>query len=255
VKLASSLTALAEELGYTDSLVKRVLAGKSPRERAAELISGTKVREVSFRRELYASDSAALLATADPMIELARSVDPEARELRKLSDAAEEQKRQAHATIERARFDVGLARVPDATFTLRLSYGTLRGYAQEGENVPAFTTIDGIYERSAAHGGTGPFELPERWQKGREELNRKTPFNFVSTHDITGGNSGSPVVNRANEFVGIIFDGNIQSLGRSFAYHDIEARAVSVDCRAIIEVLRKLYDAQHLVDELIASRR
>jgi hypothetical protein len=255
VKLASSLTQLVEQLGHEDPLVHRILAGQTPRERAAALIRETKVRDVAFRKALYAGDAAVVAAANDPMIELARIVDGEARELRRQWEAADEQKQQAHAAIERTRFELGLARVPDATFTLRLTYGIIEGYEEDGEQIPAFTRMGGIYERSAAHENREPFYLPERWIDGKARLDVETPFNFVSTHDIIGGNSGSPVVNRANEFIGLIFDGNIHSLGQSFAYDSKRARAVSVDSRAIVDALRKLYGAEHLASELLHGKR
>jgi uncharacterized protein YfcZ (UPF0381/DUF406 family) len=116
--------------------------------------------------------------------------------------------------------------------------------------VPPFTTMAGLYERSKEQGNVGPFELPKRWVERKDKLDLKTPFNFVCTADIIGGNSGSPLVNKAGEFVGIIFDGNIQSLVLDCIYTDKEARAVSVDSAAITEALGKVYDAGALVDEL-----
>src|SRR5439155_549211 len=153
--------------------------------------------------------------------------------------------------IAKARFAIeGTSSYPDATFTLRLSYGTVRGYEQDGKQVPAFTNFAGLYQRSAEHNNKPPFDLPQRWIDRKANLNLSTHFDFVSDADIIGGNSGSPVVNKANEFVGIIFDGNIQSLVLDCIYTDTQARAVSVDSAAIIEALRKVYDASALADEL-----
>jgi hypothetical protein len=143
---------------------------------------------------------------------------------------------------------------PDATFTLRLSFGTVKGYTENGKPVPAFTTLGGLYERSKEQGNRGAFELPRRWEERKGKLDLSTPFNFVSTADIIGGNSGSPVVNRAGEVVGIIFDGNIHSLVLDFIFDQEVARAVSVDSRAIMEALRKVYDADALADELTGKK-
>jgi hypothetical protein len=161
--------------------------------------------------------------------------------------------RDSYARIAGARFAVeGEKAYPDATFTLRLSYGTVKGYHERGHEVPPYTDFAGLYTRAEEREGQEGFELPKRWVERREALNPKTPFNFVSTCDIIGGNSGSPVVNRAGEVVGLIFDGNIQSLVSDFVYNGESGRAVSVDSRALIEALRKVYDAGSLADELTA---
>ena len=163
---------------------------------------------------------------------------------------------QAHARIAKARFALeGTGQYPDATFTLRLAFGTVRGYQEDGQQVPFETTLAGLYQRAADQRYKPPFDLPARWVKAKGRLDLKTPFNFVSTADIIGGNSGSPVVNRKGEFVGIIFDGNIQSLVLDFGYTDDQARAVSVHSRAIIEALRKVYGAKDLAEELVGKRR
>ncbi len=252
--LADSLTDFAASFGADNDLVKSVLAGKSPRARAAELITGTKLKDVALRKKLYAGDAAALKAQNDPLLDLARLVDEPARAARKVSEEQGEIKQQAHAQIAKARFAVeGTSNYPDATFTLRLSYGTVEGYEENGKAVPAFTQFGGAYTRSAEHDDQGPFKLPKRWIDAKSALNLSTPFNFVSTADIIGGNSGSPTVNKAGEFVGIIFDGNLQSLPLDYGYTDKMARAVSVDSRAIIEALTKVYHADALVRELTGS--
>jgi hypothetical protein len=254
--LTDSLTDFVSQFGADDPLVKKVLAGKSPHARAVELVSGTKLKDVTVRKNLYGKDAAALQGAHDPMIDLARSVDEPARNARKIYEAQEEIKKQAYSDLARARFAIeGTGSYPDATFTLRLSYGTVRGYEQDGKQIPAFTDFAGLYQRSAEYDNRPPFDLPKRWIDKKSSLNLATHFNFVSDADIIGGNSGSPVVNKANEFVGIIFDGNIQSLVLDCIYTDTQARAVSVDSAAIIEALRKVYDASALADELEGAQR
>jgi Peptidase S46 len=253
--LTDSLTDFASQFGAENPIVQKVLAGKSPHARAVELVSGTKLKDVAVRRDLYAKDAAGLQSAHDSMIDLARLIDAPARQARKLYDAQDETKKQAYSEIAKARFALqGTSSYPDATFTLRLSYGTVRGYEQDGKQIPAFTDFAGLYQRSAEHDNKPPFDLPQRWIDKKANLNLSTRFNFVSDADIIGGNSGSPVVNKANEFVGIIFDGNIQSLVLDCIYTDTVARAVSVDSAAIVEALRKVYDAQALVDELTGAK-
>ncbi len=255
LRLTDSLTDFASQFGANDPLVKKVLAGKSPHGRAVELVAGTKLKDVAVRKDLYGKDAAALDAAHDPMIDLARLVDGPAREARKTYDAQEEIKKQAYSEIAKARFAIeGAGSYPDATFTLRLSYGTVRGYEEDGKQIPAFTDFAGLYQRSAEHENKPPFDLPQRWVDRKAKLDLSTHFNFVSDADIIGGNSGSPVVNKAGEFVGIIFDGNIQSLVLDCIFSDKQARAVSVDSAAITEALRKVYDAQPLVDELLSAK-
>ncbi len=256
VKLSDALTLFAENAGFHDPLVQKVLAGKSPRERAAELINGTKVREVAFRKKLYEGGAKAVAAANDPMIEVARLVDAPARALRKQWEAHDETRQQAHAVIEKARFAIeGPTRAPDATFTLRLSYGPVKSYVEDGKTIAAYTNYAGLYARNAEHKNREPFNLAARWQEKKSALDLSTPFNFVHTPDIIGGNSGSPVVNTAGEFVGIIFDGTLPSLVLDFAYEDKQARAISVDSRGIIEAMRKVYAVDAVVNELINGKR
>jgi hypothetical protein len=251
LRLTDSLTDFTEKFGGNDSLVKQVLAGESPHARAVELVSGTKLKDVEFRKDLYAKNAAALQVAHDPMLDLARIIDGPARDARKAHETQEEIKRQAYAEIAKARFAIeGTSNYPDATFTLRLSYGKVLGYEEDGKQIPAFTDFAGLYQRAAEHDNLPPFDLPQRWVERKAQLNLATKFNFVSDADIIGGNSGSPVVNKANEFVGIIFDGNIQSLVLDCIFSDKQARAVSVDSAAISQALRKVYDAGPLLDEL-----
>ena len=255
ITLADSLTDLAAAFGANDPQVQQVLAGKSPRDRAAELVKGTKLKDVAFRKQLYEGGAAAVTAAHDPMIELARLVDGPAREARKTFEAQDEAKQQAYAEIAKARFALeGTSTYPDATFTLRLSYGPLKGYEEDGKQIPALTNFAGLYQRAAEHNNQPPFNLPKRWIDHKSKLNLNTPLDFVTTADIIGGNSGSPVVNKAGEFVGIIFDGNIQSLALDCIFSDKQARAVSVDSATITEALRKVYDANALVDELSTAK-
>ncbi|MFM8270752.1 MAG: S46 family peptidase [Gemmata sp.] len=265
LKLADGLQFLAVTLGPDSDLVKKVLSGKSPRERAYELISGTKVRDPKVREKIFADIEAAakggkpydLAALNDPMIEVARLVDGPSRALRKrFENEVDEPKRQAHAALAKAKFALDGDKVyPDATFTLRLAFGTVKGYKEDGRDVPAFTTFDGLYKRAAEQHNKGPFELPKRWVEKKGKLDLTTPYNFVCTADIIGGNSGSPVVNKNAEVVGLIFDGNIQSLVLDFIFDQETARAVSVDSRAIVEALRKVYDANDLADELTGAKK
>ena len=265
LKLADGLQFLAVTLGPDSDLVKKVLAGKSPRERAYELISGTKVRDPKVREQIWKDIEAAaktgkaydLASLKDPMIEVARLVDPASRScLRKrFENEVDEPKRQAHAALAKAKFSMDGDKVyPDATFTLRLAFGTVKGYKEDGKNIPAFTKMEGMYKRSEEQGNKGPFELPKRWADRKSKIDLSTPFNFVCTADIIGGNSGSPVVNKNAEVVGLIFDGNIQSLVLDFIFDQETARAVSVDSRAIVVALRKVYDANDLADELTGKK-
>jgi Peptidase S46 len=252
IKLADSLGMLMEILGADNPLVLKILDGKSPRERAAELVSGSKLADVALRKQLAEGGTAAIDKSRDPMIELAKLVDEPSRKVRRIyEDQVDEPQRQAYGKIAQARFAIyGDSVYPDATFTLRLAYGTVAGYQEAGTKLPPWTTIAGAYQHSADHGGKDPFELPESWIKHKKDLDLNTPFNFVSTADIIGGNSGSPVINRAGEVVGLIFDGNIQSLVLDFIYSQDQARATSVHSAAIVEALRKVYNAKELADEL-----
>jgi hypothetical protein len=208
------------------------------------------------RKDLYGKDAAALQAAHDPMIDLASMIDAQARQARRIYNAQDEIKKQAYADIAKARFAIeGASSYPDATFTLRLSYGTVRGYERDGKQIPAFTDFAGLYQRAAEHDNRPPFDLPKRWLDKKADLNLATKYNFVSDADIIGGNSGSPVVNKANEFIGIIFDGNIQSLSADCVYTDTQSRAVSVDSAAIIEALQKVYNAGALADELQGAKQ
>jgi hypothetical protein len=251
-RLAGSLTFLAENLGGDHPLVTKVLAGKPPATRAAELVADSALVRPQVRRELASEGRKAIEEFSDPLIRLGRLVDDDARALRKrYEDEVEEVERQASAVLARARFDVlGAAIPPDATFTLRLAFGVVKGYTADGVEVPYHTTFEGVFQRAQRQRHREPFELPPRWVKGQDQLDLQTPFNFVSTADTIGGNSGSPVLNRKGELVGINFDRNRPGLVRNFVYTDEQARHIAVHCRAVLEALRKLYDAEALADEL-----
>ncbi len=256
LKLADSLTFLAEQFGFDHPTTQLVLAGKSPRDRAAELVLGSKLKDVAVRKKLWEGGKTSIDAASDPMIALAKSVDAEARKLRKAVESeVSEVKQQAYAQIAKAKYAVeGSSTYPDATFTLRLAFGVVKGYEEDGKKVPPLTEFAGLYERSKEHHNKPPFDLPPRWEAKKGKLDLKTPLNFVCTADIIGGNSGSPVINKDGELVGIIFDGNIQSLVLDFVFTEEVARAVSVHSAGIIEALRKVYDANELADELTGKK-
>ncbi|MBZ5720021.1 MAG: S46 family peptidase [Acidobacteriia bacterium] len=255
VMLADSLAQMQEALGSDNPVVKKALGGKTAAEAAKDLIANTKLEDVSFRRQLYQGGTAAIEASTDPLIVLMSSIDPDARQIRKrFEDEVDSVERREGAVIAKARFaHHGFTVPPDATFTLRLSYGAVRGYKENGKPVPYFTMIGGAYRHAAENGNKPPYQLPDSWVKAKTKLNLKTPLNFVSTADIIGGNSGSPTLNKAGDVVGIIFDGNIPSLAWNFAYSDEQARAVSVDARGIQEALRTIYGATALADELMGK--
>ena len=256
VQLGDSLGMMAEVLHEDNEIVQKVLAGKSPRERAADLIHSTTLKDVAVRKRLADGGLKAIEESDDPMIQLARMIDPESRRIRQIYEQqVDEPMRQAYSRIAGARFAVyGSSIYPDATFTLRLAFGEVKGYSEAGEQVPWATTLGGTYEHAAEHGNKGPFELPKIWDERKSQLKLSTPFNFVSTADIIGGNSGSPVINRQGELVGIIFDGNIESLVLDYIYTDQQARAVAVHSAGILEALRKIYSANRLVAELTGKK-
>ncbi|HXM34550.1 MAG TPA: S46 family peptidase, partial [Pyrinomonadaceae bacterium] len=252
LKLADSLGFMVELLGADHSLVSQVLNGKTPEARANELIQGTKLKDPEYRKQVAAGKSQAIESSTDPMIVLARTIDAKARELRRrYENEVIGLERANYARIARARFETeGTKLYPDATFTLRLSYGAVKGYMENGKQIPPYTTLGGLYERSANFKAEFPYNLPLRWSEKKSAVNLSTPFNFVSTNDIIGGNSGSPTINRNAELVGLIFDGNIQSLVGDFIYDGSVNRAISVDSRGMLEVLRKVFNANEVVDEL-----
>jgi hypothetical protein len=240
---------MADSLGADHAVVKQILGGDTPQQAAARYVNGSALADVAERRKLADGGSAAVEASSDSMIQLARLVDPAARAVRKrFEDEVEAVERKNGSLLAKLLFALrGTTQYPEATFTLRLSYGEVKGYVDEGRPRRWYTTFKGLYELEA---GQPPYRLPQRWLDRKARLNLDTPYNFVNTADIIGGNSGSPVVNREGELVGIVFDGNIQQLPNRFLYTDQQARTVAVHAAGILEALRKVYGAQALVREL-----
>ncbi|MBL8898527.1 MAG: S46 family peptidase [Planctomycetes bacterium] len=258
MRLESALSYLAETLGASDPIVVAAFAGKSARARAEECILGTALRDIEKRKALAEAGAEAIAASSDPLIVLVRTLDPHARALRKrMEDEVVSVERQAYAKISAARFAVqGESVYPDATFTLRLTYGAVKGYQDGGKPIAPFTNFAGLYAKASERSGEPAYALPKSWAAVRDKLALSTTeFNFVSTTDIIGGNSGSPVINRAGEVVGLIFDGNIQSLVGNYAYSETQARSVSVDSRALIAALEQVYGAERIVRELRGGPR
>jgi hypothetical protein len=255
MKLTGSFYYSAEMLGVIHNPFLDILfAGKSIPDRARELIQGTKLDDVEERKRLFEGGANAIEASSDPLIKFARDVDKAARKARQEKDEGDEVRAQAYAEIAKIRFKkFGTSIAPDATFTLRLAFGTVQGYEVDGVRLAYTTTFEQMYARAKEQEYHPPFDLPKRWLGGKDKLDLKTPFNFVSTADTIGGNSGSPVLNRAGEFVGINFDRNRHGLVRNFVYTDHQARHISVHSRAILESLQKLYGADGLAKELIGK--
>jgi peptidase S46-like protein len=250
--LAFSLQESLNQLGPNDPFIKAVLDGKKPADVAAQVIRGSKMNDPAFRKSLVEGGEAAVAASTDPLIVLARKVDPFFRETRKMyEESVESVFASAGEKIAKARFAIyGKSLYPDATFTLRLTYGKVQGYPMNGTKAPYKTTFYGLYDRAASFDYKPPFNLMPRFMQRKDRIDLSTPLDFVATLDIIGGNSGSPVINRNGEFVGIIFDGNIESLTGNFDYIEETNRAVAVHSAAVIEALRKVYDAGPLANEL-----
>ncbi len=244
-----------QEVGPADPFLKIILGGKSPQEAATALVNGTHLDDAAVRKQLIEGGESAVAASTDPEIVLARQLDPMRREFVKwMQDNVQSVDQRAGEALGKARFAVyGRSAYPDATFTLRLSYGQVKGYPMNGTKAPPKTTLYGLYDRANSFDFQGPFWLSSRYLEGRAKLDLSTPLNFVTTNDIIGGNSGSPVINRDGEIVGLVFDGNIESLVGDYVY-DIETnRTVAVHTAAMTEALRKLYGAQKLLDEMLGN--
>jgi hypothetical protein len=255
-RMTGALQLDIDEAGEDDPFVKAVLNGKTPAEVAATLVNGTKLADPAFRKTLIDGGEAAVSASTDPMIVLARKLDPMRRELIKWEqDNVESVEQEAGEKIGKARFAVyGKSTYPDATFTLRLSYGQVKGYPMNGTIAPYKTTLYGLFDRANSFDFKPPFNLPARYAEGIGKLDLSTPVDFVTTNDVVGGNSGSPLFNRDGEIVGLLFDGNIESLLGDFVYDGETNRTIAVHTAVMTEVLRKLYGAQSLLDELTTGQ-
>ncbi|MBI3284408.1 MAG: S46 family peptidase [Burkholderiales bacterium] len=252
LKLAHSLTKMREELGSDHAFVRQVLGKLSPEQLSEKLTAATKLADVAYRKTLWDGGKEAIAASNDPFIKLALAVDAEARVLRKRYEQEVEAVVQKNSElIAQARFaQTGTDVYPDATGTLRLSYGEVQGWDEAGNKVKPFTDFGGAFERET---GADPFALPASWRAARGKLNLKQPYNFVSNNDIIGGNSGSPLINRNGEIVGLAFDGNIHSLGGAFWFDPRSNRTVAVHSGGILEALDKIYDAKELLKEINAK--
>jgi len=249
LRLAFSLDKMREWLGPDSPYVKTILGNESPDALAARLVANTRLDSVDYRRELWEGGIEAVRASDDPMIRLALAIEPAARELR---EAYEEQVEapltRGQEMIADARFRVyGTETYPDATFTLRVTYGSVVGWEEKGEYVPPFTRTRRLFERAT---GEPPFRVPETWESARPALDPRTNFNFVSTTDTTGGNSGSPVIAADGTLVGLAFDGNIHSIAGEYWFDPSLNRSIGVNTAIMLEALDKVYDADHLLQEL-----
>jgi hypothetical protein len=252
--LQGILASAQHELGAGHPMTRLMLGGKSPEAATKALLAGTRISDPALRKALLEGDPKAILDHADPALVLARGLSPKLEEIQKQQQALQSVISEHLTRIAKARFAVyGTSTYPDATFTLRLSYGAVETYPLSGTLAQPFTTFAGLYDRAAAWGPKaeeGSWALPPRWLERREKLNLFTPYNFISTNDIIGGNSGSPVVDKHGELVGLAFDGNIESNAGRYYFDARVNRCLSVDARAIVEALDKVFDAKHLVAEL-----
>ncbi len=251
-KLSASLEFVQQELGSTHPGVIQMLAGKTPAKRAAELIEGSQLDRADARKSILEGGSDAIEKSQDSLILLAKQLDPLARSLRKKFETEIEVPNQkSFAKLSKIFFKLfGTTLYPDATSTLRVTYGAIRGYVDPAKGkIAPFTDLGGAFDHSQSHGSEEPYALPSSWIAARDRIQKQTPMNFVSNHDIIGGNSGSPVINPNLELVGLVFDGNIHSLSGNYIYDGSLSRAVSVDVRGILESLRSIYGAKRILLE------
>jgi hypothetical protein len=249
--IAAQLRAAQSELPANDPFLQVALHGRAPDAVAADLVRNTKVGGLAFRQSLLQGGTAAVNASTDPLIVWVRGVDPLARDVTARANALNAIIATNSEKIGQALFAAyGTALPPDATFTLRISDGLVKSFPSNGTIAPYKTTFYGLYERSAAFDDKDPFKLPQRWVTRKNNLDLSTPYNFVTTNDIIGGNSGSPVINRNAEVVGLVFDSNIEGVSNRFIFSDAVGRTVSVHSRGIVEALRKMYDGSRIADEL-----
>ena len=254
--IAGFFEAARQELGADDPFVSAVLGDRLPADVAAHLVQNTVLADVEARRALVEGGTNVVAASDDPMITIMRRLDLQRRaDQVAFRTSVESVLEESGAVLARARFEAyGRTVPPDATFTPRLAYGTVTGYPMNGTQAPHETTLFGLFDRAIGFGREGEYALPERYWQRQDRLDLTTPVNFVSTADITGGNSGSPVIDADGNLVGLIFDGNIESLVGTFAYDDRVSRAVAVHPGYILEALEELYDAEPLAEELTAGR-
>ena len=252
VTLSFSLDKMREVLGPDDAVIRKLLSSESPDSLAAKLVAATKLADPAVRKSLWDGGGAAIAASSDSMIVLARDIDAEARAVRKVyEDEVQARVATGQEKIAKARFAVlGTNTYPDATFTLRLSYGNVQGWKEKGEDVAPFTRLSRLYERTT---GKAPFSLPQVWLDARAKLDPQTPFNYVTTNDITGGNSGSPLIDAQGRLIGLAFDGNIHSIAGSYWYDGRENRTVAVHPQIIIAALRDVYGAQSIAAEILGK--
>ena len=249
--IAAQLRAAQSELKPNDPFLAVALHGRTPDAVAADLVRNTKVGDLAFRQSLLQGGEAAVNASTDPLIGWVRAVDPLNRAVTTRANALNAIIAANSEKIGQALFAAyGTALPPDATFTLRISDGLVKSFPSNGTIAPYKTTFYGLYERSAAFDDKDPFKLPQRWVARKNNLDLSTPYNFVTTNDIIGGNSGSPVINRNAEVVGLVFDSNIEGVSNRFIFSDAVGRTVSVHSRGIVEALRKMYDGSRIADEL-----
>jgi hypothetical protein len=249
-----SMEKMRQILGADDAFVHQTLGRLSPDELARQLVDGTRLADPKVRKQLWDGGEKAIEASTDPMIVFARKIEPVATKIRKqYEDEVQAPTTKAGEAIAQARFARdGANSYPDATFTLRLSYGKVVGWKEGDHQVSPFTDFAGAYTRAT---GADPFKLPDSWIKAKDALNLSTPFDFVTDNDIIGGNSGSPVIDKDGHAVGLIFDGNIHSLGGDFTFDDSVNRAVAVDTAAIVQALQKVYGLPQLAGELASGHR